>query len=213
MHVDLGKLVRRDKLAGGKEKNLLHRATRNGVWLSAILHRLNGTELSQEELWDNLRLRYGLMSQDIPTTCDYFGKKFLIMHALSCPKGGLVLAWNDDPAKEWNAIGAQALVPSAITYEPKINSTTVQGERTGAGARQENGPADGGMDTVGESQGGSRRTVNRVVILEGQTGQLQVPAELRADISFHGFLKRGTTAMFDIQIFNFDVGSYLCMTP
>ena len=41
------------------------------------------------------------------------------------------MARHDDAAKEWGALGARALVPSAITYEPKINSRTVQGERTG----------------------------------------------------------------------------------
>ena len=59
-------------------------------------------------------------------------------------RGGLDLAHHDDSAKEWVALGARALVPSNITYEPKINSRTVQGERTGAGARQEGGEADGG---------------------------------------------------------------------
>ena len=34
-----------------------------------------------------------------------------------------------------------------------------------------------------------------------------------ADVSAHGFWKRGTTAMFDIRIVNLDVGSYLRMTP
>ena len=33
------------------------------------------------------------------------------------------------------------------------------------------------------------------------------------DVSVHGFWKRGTTAMFDIRIFNLDAGSYLRMTP
>ena len=75
------------------------------------------------------------MPQDTPTTCDGCGKKFSIEHSLSCPKGGLVLAQHDDAAQEWGALGSQALVPSAITYEPKINSRTVQGERTGAGAQ------------------------------------------------------------------------------
>ena len=82
------------------------------------------------------------------------GKKFSIEHALSFPKGGLVLAWHGYAANEWDSLGARALVPSAITYEPKINSRTVQGERTGAGARQEGGTADGGADTVGKAQGG-----------------------------------------------------------
>ena len=100
----------------------------------------------------------------------------------------------------------RAFVPSAITYKPKINSRTVQGERTGAGAWQVGGEANGGTDTVG-------RTVNGAEKLIGQTGQVVVPAESRADVSAHGFWKRGTTAMFDIRIVNLDAGSYLRMTP
>ena len=49
--------------------------------------------------------------------------------------------------------------------------------------------------------------------LAGGPGQVQVSADLRADISAYGFWKWGTTVMFDIQIVNLDVGSYLCMTP
>ena len=82
----------------------------------------------------------------------------------------------------------------------------MQGERTGAGARQKGGEADGGTETVG-------RTVGGAVRLSGQPIQVVVPAESRPDISAHGFWKRGNTAMFDIRIVNLDVGSYLCMTP
>ena len=159
MHVELGELARRKDLAGGQERNRLHRETSNGEWLSAVPHRFNGTELSREEFRDNLRLRYGLMPQDTPATCNGCGKKLSIEHALSCPKDGLVLAQNDDAAKEWGALGAWALVPNAITYGPKINSRTVQGERTGVRARQEGGEAEGGTANVGESQGGRARTV------------------------------------------------------
>ena len=100
------------------------------------------------------------MPQDIPAICDGCGKKLSIYHALSCPKGGLVLARHDNAAKEWGALGARALVPSAITYKPKINSRTVQGGRTGSGARHEGGEADGGTDR-----------------LFGQPGQVVVPVE------------------------------------
>ena len=116
------------------------------------------------------------MPQDIPATCDSCGKKFLIYHALSCPNGGLVLARYDDAAKVWGALGSRALVPSAITYEPKINSRTVQGERTGAGARQEGGDADCGTEAVGKSQGGRVRTVNKAARLVGQPGHVVIPA-------------------------------------
>ena len=146
------------------------------------------------------------MPQYIPLTCDGCGKEFLIEHDLSCPKGGLVLARHNDAAKEWGALGSQDLVPSAITYKPNINSRTVQGERTGDGARQDRGEAEGGTDTVG-------RTVNGAYILLGKPGQVVVPVDSRADVSAHGFWKRGTTAMFNIRIVNLDAGSYLRMTP
>ena len=109
-------LARQKELAGGQERKRLHRETRNGAWLIDVPHFLNGTELSWEEFWDNIRLRYGLMPQDIPATCDGCGKMFLVEHELSCPKGFLVLARHDYTAKEWGAVGSWALVPSAITY-------------------------------------------------------------------------------------------------
>ena len=56
-HVEMVELDRKTELAGGQDRNRLHRAMENGAWLSAINLHLNGTELSQEELWDNLRLR------------------------------------------------------------------------------------------------------------------------------------------------------------
>ena len=127
----------------------------------------------------------------------------------------LVLARHDDAAKEWSALGARALIHSAICYEPKINSTTVQGERTGDGARQEGGTAEGGADIVGESQGGgsSGGKANKAAILVRRPGQVEVPADSRADVSAYGFWKQGTIAMFDIRIINLDAGSYLRMTP
>ena len=126
---EMSELFERQKQAGRQEKNRLHRATRNGAWLSSVPHRLNSTELSREKFRDNLCLRYGLMPQDIPATCNGCGKKFSVKHALSCPKGGLVLARHNENVKYWDALGDWALVPSAITYEPKINSRTVQGDR------------------------------------------------------------------------------------
>ena len=94
-----------------------------------------------------------MMPQDIPATYDCCGKRFSIEHALSCPKVGLVLARHYDAAKEWGALGSRDLIPSAIIYEPKINSRTVQGGNTGAGVLLDSGTADGGAPTVGESQG------------------------------------------------------------
>ena len=83
MHVELGDLARRKELAGAQERNHHHREMRNGACISAVPHRLNVTELSGEEFWDNLCLRYGLMPREIPATCDGCGKRLLIWHALS----------------------------------------------------------------------------------------------------------------------------------
>ena len=77
-HVELAELARQKELSGGQERNRLHRATSNGAWLIVVPHRLNGMEFLREEFWDDLRLIYGLMPQEIPATCDGCGKKFLI---------------------------------------------------------------------------------------------------------------------------------------
>ena len=117
----------------------------------------------------------------------------------------------DDAKKEWGALGDHAFVPSAMTYETKINSRTVQGERTRAGARQGGGTADDGEDIVGESQGGgdNGQTVNGAAVLARRLGQVEVTAESRSDVSAQGFWKQGTTLMFDIRIANLDTGYYL----
>ena len=92
-------MAKRKDLTVGQERNSLHRATSNGAWIIAIPHRLDYTEFSQEEFQDNLQLRYWQMHQDIPVTCDVCGKKFLIEHAISCSKGGLVIVQHDNAAK------------------------------------------------------------------------------------------------------------------
>ena len=100
------------------------------------------------------------MPQGKSATCDGCGKRLSIEHALSCPKGDLVLARHNYAAKDWGSLVSRALFHSAITYKPKINSRTVHGENNGTRARQESGTADGGTDTVEEAHGGIVRTVN-----------------------------------------------------
>ena len=55
--------------------------------------------------------------------------------------------------------------------------------------------------------------MNGVAVLAWRLGQVQVPAESRADVRSHGFWKQGTTAIFDLRIVNLNAGSYLRMTP
>ena len=75
------------------------------------------------------------MPLNLPIDCYGCGKKLLVVHVLLCPKGGLVLEWHNDSAKEWGDLSAQALNPSDISYEPRINISTVQREKNGARSR------------------------------------------------------------------------------
>ena len=99
------------------------------------------------------------------------------------------MARNDDAAKEWGNLEARALIHSDIYYKPKINSSTVQKESTGAGAQQDSVTAKGSVVVVGEVQGGggSECTVNRANVLARSPVQVELPAESRADVSSHGF--------------------------
>ena len=83
------------------------------------------------------------------------------------------VARNNNAIKKWGALSAWALNSSCISYEPKINSRTVQGERNRAGER---------IDT--EGKGGQVGQVG-----QGATEHAKVPDESREDVSVHGFWK------------------------
>ena len=91
-------------------------------------NRLNGTELSAEEFRDNLRIRYNLEPLVMPDRCDGCGCKMSVEHALQCKVGGLVHIRHNDVAEEWGALNAQAFSPSAVSHEPRINSSETQEE-------------------------------------------------------------------------------------
>ena len=131
------------------------------------------------------------MPLNLPTDCDGCVKKFPVQHDLSCPKGVLVLTRNDGAAKEWGALSAQSLNPSDISYKPEIHSRTVQGESHGAGDQFLTGSQEREENKDGE----------------GATGQAKVPDDSQLDVSVHGFLKWGTSALFDMQIIKLDTGS------
>ena len=71
--------------------------------------------------------------------------------------------------------------PLCISYEPKINSKTVQGEKEKDGARI----AMGGQGV----QGG-----------QDATGKAKVPEKSRADVSIYVFWKWRISTIFDMQI-------------
>jgi hypothetical protein len=98
----------------------MRRSTETGAWLTAMPNSLNGTELSEDEFRDSLRLRFGLTPVALPERCDGCDAKFTVAHALSCKKGGLVLLRHNDIAAEWHSLCASALTASAVSDEPLI---------------------------------------------------------------------------------------------
>ena len=125
-YLEIKALNIRKELIDGAGLNRLRWAAKNGAWLTATPQRLNRTELSREEFRDNLLIQYDIVPLKLPTDCDGCGNKFLVPHDLSCPKGDLVLAWNNKAAKEWGSLSAQNLKSFCISYKPKINSRTIQ---------------------------------------------------------------------------------------
>ena len=128
-------LTRQKEQADKVGLNCRQRATDNDGWQKVIPQRLSSTELSWEQFQDNLLFRYGIVPLNLPTNCDGCGKKFLMPHNLSCPKGGLNMAWNNDTCKKLVALLDWAINPSALSYELKIKSRAVQGERNGSRVR------------------------------------------------------------------------------
>ena len=109
-------LVRKKYEVVGQESNRIHRVMGDGDWINSITDIRNGTELSQEAFRDNLCFRYVLMIHDIPATCDSYGNKFSVYHALSSPQGCLIIYIHEGVSKVWGALSDQDLNPSEISY-------------------------------------------------------------------------------------------------
>ena len=69
-------LTRNKELINRAVLNRLRPATENRAWIIDITHRLNGKELSREELQDNILLQYGIVPLNLFTYCDGCGKRF-----------------------------------------------------------------------------------------------------------------------------------------
>ena len=74
-----------------KEKHLVDISTETGIsnWLTALPITEFGFELSKQQFWDSIRLRYDWEISNLPIswTC---GSKLDIQHSMGCKKGGFI---------------------------------------------------------------------------------------------------------------------------
>jgi hypothetical protein len=102
------------------EKRRIVRSATTGAWLSTLPSLLNGSDLSDEEFRDGVRLRFGLTPTSLPLRCDGCGERFTTEHAMSCRKGGLILHRHNDLVATWGQLCGQAHTPSNVSDEPLI---------------------------------------------------------------------------------------------
>ncbi|XP_066914550.1 uncharacterized protein [Clytia hemisphaerica] len=72
-------------------KRTMETLNQKGVsnWLTSIPLNEQGFELTKQEFWDAIRIRYNWPLDRLPSTCAC-GSSFDLAHALSCKKGGFV---------------------------------------------------------------------------------------------------------------------------
>ena len=164
-----------------KVKKRMERAAVVGAWLSTILNRFSGTELTREEWFDNVAIRYGKRPSNLPDQCDGCGAGLMLEHGLSCKKGGLVGIRHDDVHDEWAHLCSIALTNSRVVTEPAIFY--------GNGTRA--------------------TTTNATTNATTPNGRNSAPGdEARGDVLAHSFWSRGRGTVFDIRICDTDSRSY-----
>ena len=74
-----------------KKKRLVKISTEKGVsnWLTMLPITEHGFELSKQQYWDSVGLRYGWEITNLPTFCPW-GSKIDIQHKMSCKKAAFV---------------------------------------------------------------------------------------------------------------------------
>ena len=80
-----------------KENWLVKISTKKGVsnWLTILPITEHGFELSKQQFWDSVRLRYGWEIANLPIFCPC-GSKLDIQNSIICKKGGFVSIRDND---------------------------------------------------------------------------------------------------------------------
>ena len=125
--------------ASRKKMKRLERIGQCGIWLSIAPLKLGGSCLSFDEFMDTLRGQYGLKQLGLFNVCNRCVAPFMVAHALSCKKGGLVSIWHNDARNKAGALAMHALQASKVTYESMINNGREPNDTTQRRATQGTG--------------------------------------------------------------------------
>ncbi|KAL7474165.1 hypothetical protein ACHAW6_000158, partial [Cyclotella cf. meneghiniana] len=151
---------------------------------STIPDRFSGTELTKEEWFDNVAIRYGKRPANLPDHGDGCESGLTLEHGLSCKKGGLVGIRHDDVRNEWAHLCSIALTDSRVVIKPAIfyGNGILAGATNAANATTNATTATNRATTLGD--------------------------EARGDVLAHSFWNRGRGTVFDIRICDTDSRSY-----
>ena len=155
-----------------------------GAWLSTIPDRFSSTELTNEEWFDNVAIRYGNCPANLPDQCDGCGASLTLEHGLKGKKGGLVGICHDDVHDEWAHLCSIALTDSRIVTKPAI----FYGNEMRAGATNAANTATNAMAAA-----------HRATTLGD---------EARGNVLAHSFWSHGRGTVFDIRICDMDSRFY-----
>ena len=164
-------------LPSEKQRTIRH-GCQTGAWLTSLPSTVNGTELSLQEFWDSLNLRYTWEIPDHPFHCGSCGKKFLILHTLECKKGGLIDACHNEVRDELEAICSQEFTPLAVCNEPTINVCCTGGTNASSTGSSDAAPPATSVD------------------------------EERGDLLVCSFWHNGMDVIIDVRFTNTDTKSY-----
>ncbi|KAL7474197.1 hypothetical protein ACHAW6_000186 [Cyclotella cf. meneghiniana] len=98
----------------------MEQATAAGAWLSTILDKFSGTELTKDEWFDNVAIRYGWRPADLPDQCNGCSAGLTLEHRLSCKRGGFVGIHHNDVRDKWAHLCSIALTDSRVLIETTI---------------------------------------------------------------------------------------------
>ncbi|KAL7478637.1 hypothetical protein ACHAW6_004392 [Cyclotella cf. meneghiniana] len=101
-------------------KKWMERATTGGAGLSTILDRFSGTELTKDEWFDNVAIRYGRCPTNLTDQCDGCGVGLMLEHGLSCKRSGLIGIRHNDVCDEWAHLCSIALTDLQVVIKHSI---------------------------------------------------------------------------------------------